>query len=117
MPSAERGGGEADTIHWTQIRRWIPLIGWVALIFGVSSIPTLSSDDIGLPEGFDKIAHFGEYLVLAVLFRHGLLGGEQREAHVVMLVLATGLLIAGLDELPSAIVRAAQERDPSLLTM
>ncbi len=78
---------------------------WVALIFGVSSIPKLSSDDIGLPPGFDKIAHFGEYLVLAVLFRHGLLGGtEQREAPVVLLVLATGLLIAGLDELYQSLI-------------
>ncbi len=78
---------------------------WVVLIFGVSSIPTLTSDAVGLPPGFDKVAHFGEYLVLAVLFRHGLLGGaERREAPVVLLVLATGLLIAGLDELYQGLI-------------
>ncbi len=97
--------GEARTARWTKIRRWLPLVAWVALIFGVSSIPQLSSEDIGLPRGFDKVVHFGEYLVLAVLFRHGLLGGaEQREAPIVLLVLATGLLIAGLDELYQSLI-------------
>lgn len=102
------GGSAAEeerTALWTKIRRWMPLAAWIALIFGISSVPNLSSDDIGLPRGFDKAVHFVEYLVLAVLFRHGLLGGtEQREAPIALLVLATGLLIAGLDELYQGLI-------------
>ncbi len=82
------------------------------LIFGLSSVPKLSTDDIGLPRGFDKIAHFAEYLILAVLFMHGLgSGSDRRAAPVVLLVLATGLLIAGLDELYQGLIPG---RHPSI---
>ncbi len=70
----------------------------------MSSIPQLSTDSFGLPPGFDKIVHFCEYLVLAILFRHGIRGDGRREAPIMLFVIATGLLVGGLDELYQSLI-------------
>jgi VanZ family protein len=43
------------------VRAWLPAVGWAALIFALSSRPTLPVD---LHLGRDKIAHFAAYAVL-----------------------------------------------------
>lgn len=90
----------------------MPLVAWIAVIFGVSSIPQLSSDSFGLPPGFDKVVHFAEYLVLAILLRHGIGGDGQRGAPVLLFVIATGLLVGCLDELYQSLIPG---RHPSAL--
>lgn len=43
---------------------WLPALGWAALLFLLSSRPTLPAPDVA---HFDKAAHFGAYLVLGLL--------------------------------------------------
>lgn len=90
----------------------MPLVAWIAVIFGVSSIPQLSGDSFGLPPGFDKVVHFGEYLVLGILLRHGIGGDGQRGAAILLFVIATGLLVGCLDELYQSLIPG---RHPSIL--
>lgn len=82
------------------LRPWWPLFVWVALIFGLSSIPRLPGDEAGLPPHADKVAHAVEYLVLAVLFHRGLRTGRGWSGFLIGLVtVVTCLAIAALDEL------------------
>ncbi len=46
---------------------WLLTIGYMALIFYLSSSPDTGLPDI-FPEGFDKVTHAGAYAVLASLF-------------------------------------------------
>ena len=54
------------------IKRWVPLIVWVGLIFVLSSIPNINPDKVDLPSWSDKIAHFVEYMIFALLYYRGL---------------------------------------------
>ncbi len=82
------------------IRRWLPLIVWIVMIFGMSSIPGLSSDDVRLPTGFDKIVHFIEYAVFAMLYYRGLsYGGVRIRWSIVIIVITSGTAVAALDEM------------------
>lgn len=82
------------------IRRWLPLIIWIVMIFALSSIPGLSSDDVRLPTGFDKLVHFFEYAVFALLFYRGLsYGGVRVRWSIVLIVVASGIAVAALDEM------------------
>lgn len=47
------------------IRYWLPVIIWAALIFIVSSITFQVETETGLP--LDKVAHFFEYFILSFL--------------------------------------------------
>jgi len=50
------------------IRYWLPVILWAALIFALSSIPSLSSG-LGVWDLIlRKLAHMAEYAILAILF-------------------------------------------------
>ncbi|MCK4236670.1 MAG: VanZ family protein [Candidatus Krumholzibacteria bacterium] len=82
------------------LRRWIPLSVWIAVIFGISSIPNASNKDISLPLGFDKVAHFFEYFILTFLFHRGLGYGSKGKSTipVYVVVVLGGMGIAALDE-------------------
>lgn len=82
------------------VRRWIPAIVWTALIFIVSSIPTLPS--VGFRLAFaDKIAHAIEFAGLGLFLTIGFGGadGERGRRQTALLVIASGLTIGFLDEL------------------
>lgn len=82
------------------IVRWLPLAAWVVLIFGLSSIPGLSTEDIDLPGWFDKVVHAVEYTVLALLIYRGFGYGRSRPGGITVLIaVATGAGLAALDEL------------------
>jgi VanZ family protein len=76
------------------------LIAWVVLIFGLSSIPGLSSDNISFPAGFDKIVHFFEYAIFAMLYYRGLsYGGVRIRWSILIVVVSSGIAVAALDEM------------------
>ncbi len=94
------------------VKRWMPLIGWVVMIFGLSSVPSLSTDT-EFPRGFDKVAHFFEYAVLVILVHRGL-SYETGARGVVtfVIVAATCIGVAGLDELYQSFIPG---RDSSIM--
>lgn len=47
--------------------RWGPVVAWAALIFGLSSVPDLGTGLGGWDLLLRKIAHAGEYAILAAL--------------------------------------------------
>jgi VanZ family protein len=49
--------------------RWIPVLGWAAVIFAFSSIPSLSTHLGTWDLLLRKAAHLTEYAILAVLLR------------------------------------------------
>jgi VanZ family protein len=51
---------------------WVPVVLWAALIFGLSSIPSLSSGLGTWDTVLRKGAHMTEYAILAVLLRRAL---------------------------------------------
>ncbi len=97
------------------IRRWLPLIIWLMMIFGLSSIPGLSPDDVGLfrlPAGSDKIVHFIEYAIFAMLYYRGLsYGGVRIRWSIVIIVIMSGIAVAALDEMYQSYI---PRRDSSL---
>jgi len=70
------------------------------MIFALSSIPGFSSDDVKLPAGFDKIVHFIEYAIFAMLYYRGLsYGGVRIRWSIVIIVVTSGIAVAALDEM------------------
>ena len=49
-----------------KLKYFIPALIWALIIFIVSSIPSLSTPTFGI-RMFDKLAHFGEYFIFALL--------------------------------------------------
>ena len=54
------------------LKLWLPVAGWAALIFALSSIPSLSSGLGTWDLILRKLAHTTEFAVLAILFRRPL---------------------------------------------
>ena len=80
-------------------RRWIWVVGYVSLIFTLSSMPHLAP-----PSGIDnadKVAHFLEYFVLGVLLARGWMTSSPPGSplRTWMLTIITGTVIAALDEI------------------
>ncbi len=87
------------------VTRWVPLALWVAFIFVMSSIPDLPGEYRHLPPHADKVVHFIEYFVLAILLYRGIRGDESDGMRGVLIALVLlGVGIAGLDELYQSIV-------------
>ena len=85
---------------------------WIAFIFVMSSIPDIPGEYKDLPAHSDKVVHFIEYFVLAVLLYRGLRSdGPVRMNGVMTALILLGFVIAGLDEFYQSIVPG---RDSSL---
>ena len=76
---------------WRRFALWGPVVLWAAVIFGLSSIPSLSSGFGTWDEVLRKGAHVTEYAVLGLL----LLRALGRELPALVLAIA----YAGTDEL------------------
>ena len=76
---------------------WLPVVAWAAVIFALSSIPSLSTGLGTWDTILRKGAHLTEYAVLGGLLYRAL----GREA----LALATGIVYAATDELHQYFVR------------
>lgn len=87
------------------LRIWLPVLAWMALIFVLSSQPSppRAPDDL-LDTLLKKGAHFGEYLVLAMLLSRALLawGAVSWRAKVVALGIAVAYAVS--DELHQGLV-------------
>ena len=76
---------------------WLPVVAWAAVIFALSSVPSLSTG-LGLWDTvLRKGAHLTEYSVLGALLYRAL--GREAPA------LAAGIAYAGTDELHQHFVR------------
>ena len=94
------------------VTRWVPLALWIAFIFVMSSIPDLPGEYKDLPPHSDKVVHFIEYFVLAILLYRGIRNDDRgRISQVMSALVLIGISVAGLDELYQSIVPG---RDSSL---
>ena len=92
-----RSYGRAPTgTFW---RYWLPVILYIVLIFGASSISTLRPPQIVV--GSDKLAHIVEYGILGFLLMRAFLGSGfvSTTGKGVLLGIVVGLIIALADEL------------------
>jgi VanZ family protein len=76
---------------------WLPFGIWLAVIFGLSSLPNLRPPEVGLPLA-DKLAHLGEYAILGALFGRARRGGGS-PARALLAGALLGAVIGTLDEL------------------
>ena len=85
----------------------IPAILWAGMIFFFSSVPDLHS---GLPDIFDivlrKIAHTGEYAILAILLLRGFSATKQwqKQQKLFVIVMVIVILYAISDEIHQGFV-------------
>ena len=54
------------------VRVWLPVVAWAALIFALSSVPSLGTGLGGWDVALRKVAHVGEYAILAFLLRRAI---------------------------------------------
>ncbi|TAN58079.1 hypothetical protein EPN15_02170 [Patescibacteria group bacterium] len=92
------------------IKFWLPVLLWAGMIFYFSSIPDLRS---GLPDIFDivfrKIAHAGEFGILAILLWRAILSSsflqsKQSTINVIVIVIIIVILYAITDEIHQGFV-------------
>jgi len=77
--------------------RWVPVVLWAAVIFGLSSIPHLGTGLGGWDYLLRKCAHVTEYAILGLLLARAL----ERELPAFLL----GVLYAATDEVHQSFVR------------
>lgn len=98
-----------------KLKRWLPTLVWVALIFIASSIPVIPEKGLNLPHGFDKAIHFIEYLILALLLRRGLFHDSLHIGNLVRgLMIIASIAVAAMDEFYQSYIPG---RDSSLLDL
>lgn len=97
------------------IKRWLPLIFWVIFIFALSSIPVQRDVGITLPSGSDKVIHFFEYSILAMLLYRGF--GYGREDSIGIRVALSVLSAAGLALMDEYYQSFIPERDASFMDL
>jgi VanZ family protein len=86
-------------------KRWFPLIAWIVVIFGLSSIPGISIKGPDIPGGIDKVAHFVEYAILAFVLHRGIrFRNEHSGLSLIIIVASCALVIAVLDELYQSLI-------------
>ena len=93
--------------------RWVPLIVWVIVIFALPNLLSLSESGPDLPNRFDKVVHFVEYMILAVLFQRGLARQPNHgRLPAFCAVVFAGLAVGALDEFTQYFI---PQRDSSIL--
>jgi VanZ family protein len=81
------------------LKCWFPFIFWIFLIFGLSSIPNISPEGIKLPSGSDKVIHYFEYSILALLFYRSLVYNRRSIGNLIaVVVVIAGSSVALMDE-------------------
>ena len=77
--------------------RWLPVVLWIAVILGLSSISGDTNTGPLFP-GFDKLAHMGVYGVLGFLFARARSMPGQSRWKVALWSAMFGLLMGSCDE-------------------
>ena len=77
--------------------RWLPVVLWIAVILGLSSIPSPGPSRQLFP-GIDKLVHMGEYSVLGFLFARAIRVPLWAAWRAVLPAAMFGLLIGSADE-------------------
>jgi VanZ family protein len=104
--------GGAANVNRARVR-WIPLIVWVIVVFAVPNILSLSGSGPDLPRRFDKVIHFIEYMILAMLIYWGLTQQTKREWLLTFCAVAfAGMAIGALDEFTQYFI---PQRDSSIM--
>jgi VanZ family protein len=91
----------------SQVRAWLPVVAWCAVIFAFSAVPSLGTGLGTWDLVLRKLAHVIEYAILAVL----LVRATQRPA----VAIALGTLYAVSDELHQTFVRGREGRPRDVL--
>jgi VanZ family protein len=76
---------------------WWPVVGWLLVIVGLSSIPDLGTREQKIPWS-DKIAHVCEYGVLGVLWARAVSAKRGGSRRMIVVAALLGLVIGSLDE-------------------
>jgi len=84
-------------------RSLIPAYTWLIVIFVVSSIPHLRVS-FNRILSMDKIAHFSEYFIFGLMFKHGLYKNDESRMRNIIMVMVVTALFATLDEIHQLIV-------------
>jgi VanZ family protein len=82
------------------LRLWLPVVGWAALIFALSSVPDLGTGLGGWDLVLRKLGHAAEYAVLGVLLA--------RAIRSTLLAVVVGASYAVTDELHQMLVPGRQ---------
>ena len=81
---------------WTR-STWWPVVGWLLVIFGLSSIPDLGIREQKIPWS-DKVAHVCEYGVLGMLWTRAASAKRGVSRRMVVHAALVGLVIGSFDE-------------------
>lgn len=93
----QKGGGSANQVFW-RIARWVPAVGWMAVIYQLSALP--GSD---LPGRYSTLAHFVSYAVLGALVLLAL-GSRRPAGERVAIAVVVASLYAMTDEFHQSFV-------------
>lgn len=88
---------------------WLPPLALMALIFALSAMPADDEDHGLLYVASRKLAHFGEYALLAALWWRALIT-EVSHSRALALAFAIAVLYAGSDELHQTLVSGRSGR-------
>jgi len=86
-----------------QLKNFWPAYTWAGLILVVSSIPALSPPSIRI-EIEDKVAHFGEYMVLGFLTARAFWGHNQQKSKTFLYTSGICTAFGIFDEIHQAII-------------
>jgi VanZ family protein len=85
--------------------RWLPVVGWMALIFTLSSVSGLRvSDDASVDRPFRVLGHLTTYAVLAALLLYALAGPRSPRWQHLLVAYAVCLVYGISDEIHQAFV-------------
>jgi VanZ family protein len=97
------------------VKRWGPLVLWVAFIFLASSISDMPGGYNNFPEGTDKVVHFIEYFVLSLFLYRGIKDKTIGNRWLLLAsIVVIGFVVACLDELYQYFVPG---RDSSIMDL
>ena len=82
-----------------RLKLWVPVIGWMAVMIALSSIPGKELPEVVLPN-IDKIAHFIEYAILGFLLARAIFksGFKSGSLAVFIIAVAIAVVFAAFDE-------------------
>ena len=89
------------------MRFFIPAIIWAAVIFGVSSIPDLSTPSFGF-HIMDKVAHFAVFFILGIFVSYGFGKRNSSAGRIFWISVAVSALYGISDEIHQFFVPGRQ---------